>query len=109
MDGISRLYPIEFCNAVLPQQPQGFFAQPTGYSLEISAAEKHSSSRKRIHQMPGLIPLRIEETSSVVVAESRRLAAASQQAKHIQHLLKSMVEFGNRGEVIQRSQNTCMQ
>ena len=64
---------------------------------------------RRIQQMPGTIALRIEETSSVVVAESRKLATSPQQAKNIQHSFKSLVECGNRREVIQRSQNTCMQ
>src|ERR1700694_5669475 len=109
MGGIRRLDPIELCDAVPPKQPQGLLAQPPCYALEITATEKHGTSRKRIQQMPGAIPLRIEETSSVVVAESRKLATSPQQAKNIQHSFKSLVECGNRREVIQRSQNTCMQ
>src|SRR5882762_1695238 len=109
MNGISRPDAVELCDAIVAQQPQRFLTQPTGYGLEITAAEKYSTGRKRVQQMPGTISLRIEETSSIVVAKSRRLATLSQQAKHIQHSFKSVVECGNRGEVIQRGQNTCMQ
>src|SRR5579859_3238907 len=71
--------PFPLANTPRAKQPKRLFAECTRSSFVVASVKKDGPSGEGIEQMLAAIPLRIKESTSIVISEPRDRAAPSEQ------------------------------